>query len=75
MNKADRKLEKLHDEFYKEMELAIDKAQALTLPHILVQGLTLFFEIALYSAPTEFEARRLIKEVLNNVAKEMADKS
>lgn len=75
MKKASlKKQEQLHNEFYEEIERAIEKANsALPLPHILVQGLSLFFEITLDSAPSELEARRMIKEVLNDVAKDMGD--
>lgn len=74
MNTADlKKQEQFHNEFYEEIERAIDKANtALDLPHILVQGLMLFFEITLDSAP-ELEARRMIKEVLNDVVRQMGD--
>lgn len=67
MTKSERKLEKIHNNLYEDLWDVTEKAEPLGAPHIIVQGLLFFMDMAAKCAPNEFEARRLIKETTQEV--------
>lgn len=69
----DKQLEKIHDDFNDVINNAIDEAEPLGTPHIVMQGLAHFMSLAFSCAPSEFEARRLIKFVTKQVWDDLKD--
>lgn len=73
MTKSERNLEKIHNNLYEDLWDVTEKAEPLGVPHIIVQGLLFFMDMAAQSAPNEFEARRLIKETTQEVFRKIEE--
>ena len=71
-----RKLAKIHNNLYDDLWDVTEKAEPLGAPHIITQGLIFFMDMAAHCAPSEFEARRLIKfttkEVFQKIKEEQS---
>lgn len=62
-----RKLTKIHNNLYDDLWDVTEKAEPLGALHIIAQGLMFFMDMAAHCAPSELEARRLIKSTTKEV--------
>ena len=76
MTKSERKLKKVHQEFYDELYDAMVRAEPpLGMAHVVAQGLYFFIDLILQNSPTELAGRRIIKDIVNKAAMDLKDKS